>query len=129
MHAVLGDQCACGATLVEAGAKLDLTDLTGKSAIIHAVARVPNKSSMFFLELLIASGADLDVRDMAHGWTSLHWAMNKVKATQPRGFDHYALLLSFYDVFRFYFNIFLDPAPFQPNARAGKFWGKSRHSR
>jgi len=108
MHAVLGDQCACGATLVEAGAKLDLTDLTGKSAIIHAVARVPNKSSMFFLELLIASGADLDVRDMAHGWTSLHWAMNKVKATQPR-----------VDVFRFYFNFFLDPAPFQPNARAG----------
>lgn len=35
MHAVLGDQCACGATLVEAGAKLDLVDLTGKSAIIH----------------------------------------------------------------------------------------------
>jgi ankyrin repeat protein len=62
---------------IGAGASLDIVDLTGKSAIIHAVCR-SGKEALFFLELLIASGADLNVRDTVHGWTALHWAMHKV---------------------------------------------------
>jgi len=77
VHAVTGGQCACGATLVDAGASLDAVDLTGKSALIHAVTRT-GPDAAFFIELLIAAGADLNVRDKAHGWTALHWAMFKV---------------------------------------------------
>mmetsp|Transcript_76038 Transcript_76038/g.152773 ORF Transcript_76038/g.152773 Transcript_76038/m.152773 type:complete len:268 (-) Transcript_76038:188-991(-) len=76
IHAVLGDQCHCGATLVEAGASLDIADLTGKSAIIHAATRT-GTDALFFLELLIAAGGDLNVKDKAQHWTALHWAMFK----------------------------------------------------
>eukprot|EP00614_Pseudopedinella_elastica_P028855 CAMPEP_0172624480 /NCGR_PEP_ID=MMETSP1068-20121228/136962_1 /TAXON_ID=35684 /ORGANISM="Pseudopedinella elastica, Strain CCMP716" /LENGTH=254 /DNA_ID=CAMNT_0013433455 /DNA_START=213 /DNA_END=977 /DNA_ORIENTATION=+ len=87
MHSVLGDQCACGSTLVEAEADLNLLDLTGKSAMIHAVTRT-GKAAQFFLELLIAAGGDVDIRDDAKGWTALHWAMYK------RHFGHMNTLVS-----------------------------------
>lgn len=60
---------------------MDLVDQTGKSAIIHAVSRAGD-DSMYFLELLIAAGANLDIRDDAHGWTAMHWAMKKVYTMQ-----------------------------------------------
>ena len=60
----------------EGRANLDAVDLAGKSALVHAVTRT-GPSALFFLELLIAAGADLDIRDEAHGWTALHWAMYK----------------------------------------------------
>jgi ankyrin repeat protein len=58
-------------------------DQTGKSALIHAVSRAGD-DSMYFLELLIAAGANLDIRDDAHGWTALHWAMKKVLSLASR---------------------------------------------
>jgi len=61
---------------VEAGASLDIADLTGKSAIIHAVTRT-GQDALFFLELLIAAGANLNIQDKAQHWTALHWAMYK----------------------------------------------------
>lgn len=77
VHAVLGSQCACGAMLVEAGAHLDAVDLSGKPALLHAVSLPQSPASSFFVELLLASGASLDVKDAARGWTALHWAMSK----------------------------------------------------
>jgi len=77
VHAVLSGHCACGAMLVEAGAALDILDLNGKSALLHAVTKPQSRDSSFFLELLLASGTSLDTTDTVRGWTALHWAMSK----------------------------------------------------
>ncbi len=57
------------AALVEAGAPLDAVDVLGRTALMRALGAAAQAE---IVELLLAAGADPDVRDV-HGWTALHY--------------------------------------------------------
>jgi len=57
------------AVLVEAGASLDALDQLGRTPLMRAIAAAAPSE---LIEILLAGGADPDVRD-AHGWTALHY--------------------------------------------------------
>src|SRR5690606_6155281 len=57
------------AALVEGGARLDAVDELGRTPLMRALAASAQPE---LIELLLAAGADPDLRD-AHGWTTLHY--------------------------------------------------------
>lgn len=57
------------AALVRGGARLDAIDELGRTPLMRALAAAAQPE---IVELLLAAGADPDIRD-AHGWTTLHY--------------------------------------------------------
>jgi hypothetical protein len=61
----------CVAALLEAGAKVDVLDHRGRTALMLALLGRREAASDTSIDLLLGAGADADIRD-DHGWTSLH---------------------------------------------------------
>lgn len=68
------------AALVQGGAQLDALDELGRSPLMRALAAAAQPE---IIELLLAAGADPDLRD-AHGWTALHYLAASAEGASDR---------------------------------------------
>lgn len=68
------------AALVRGGAKLDALDELGRTPLMRALAAA---AQIEIIELLLAAGADPDLRDV-HGWTALHYLAASAEGASDR---------------------------------------------
>jgi hypothetical protein len=66
--------------LVNGGAKLDALDELGRTPLMRALAAAAQTE---IVEILLAAGADPDIRDV-HGWTALHYLAASAEGASDR---------------------------------------------
>lgn len=68
------------ATLIQGGAQLDALDQLGRTPLMRALAAAAQPE---IIEMLLAAGADPDIRDV-HGWTALHYLAASAEGASDR---------------------------------------------